>query len=47
MAYVHAKPFLKNETLKVLWDCEIQKDHITSARRPDLVIGYKKREPAE
>ena len=29
---------LENETHKVLWDFEIQTDHLISARRPDLVI---------
>ena len=32
---------LKNETHKVLWDFEIQTNHLTSARRPDLVIVNK------
>ena len=30
---------LRNKTLKILWDSEIQSDHIIPARRPDLVIG--------
>ena len=29
---------LKNETHKLLWDFEIQTDHLISARRPDLII---------
>ena len=29
---------LENETLKILWDFEIQTDHLISARRPDQVI---------
>ena len=33
---------LENETPKVLWDFEIQSDHLISARRPDLVIVHKK-----
>ena len=45
--YMH-KPesILENETLKVLWDFAIQTDHLISARRPDLVIVDKKKEPA-
>ena len=39
---------LENEMHKILWDFEIQTDHIIFARRPDLVIVNKtKREPAE
>ena len=34
----------KNETHKVVWDFEIQTDHLISARRSDLVIINKKRE---
>ena len=37
--YMH-KPesVLENDTCKLLWDFEIQKYHLISARRPDLVI---------
>ena len=35
------------ETHKLLWDFEIQTNHLISARRTDLVIVNKKREPAE
>ena len=35
--------FLENETHKILWDSEIQTDHLISARRPDQVIVNKKR----
>ena len=38
---------LENEMQKVLWDFEIQIDHIFSARRANLVLVNKKREPAE
>ena len=47
---------LENETYKILWDFEIQTDHLISTRRPYLVIVNKKkkkkkkkrkREPAE
>ena len=33
---------LENETHKLLWDFDIQTDHLISARRPDLVIINKK-----
>ena len=33
----------KNETNKILWDFEIQTDHLISARQPDLWIFYKKK----
>ena len=35
----------ENETPKVLWDFEIQADHLISARRPGLVIVEKKYPP--
>ena len=38
---------IENETHKILWDFEIQTDHLISARRPDLVIVNTKKEPAE
>ena len=34
---------LENETHKILWDFEIQTDHLIPARRPDLVIVNKKK----
>ena len=34
---------LENETHKILWDLEIQMDHLISAWRPDLMIVNKKR----
>ena len=34
----------ENETHKILWNFEVQMDHLISARRPDLVlINQKKR----
>ena len=33
----------ENETHKLLWDLEIQTDHLISTRRPDLVIVSKKK----
>ena len=43
--YMH-KPesVLMNETLKLLWNFEIQTDHQISTRRPDLIIILKKKE---
>ena len=34
---------LENETHKLLWDFEIQTDHLISAKRPDLIIIKKKK----
>ena len=43
--YMHnPKSVLENEMLKLLWDFEIQTDHLISARRPDLVIVDKNKE---
>ena len=41
--YMH-KPgsVLENDTHKLLWDFDIQTDHLISARRPDLIIINKK-----
>ena len=33
---------LDNDTHKLLWDFDIQTDHLISARRPDLIISNKK-----
>ena len=38
---------LKNETHKILWDSEMQTDHLISARRPDPEISNNKKEPAK
>ena len=35
-------PVLENATHKVLWDFNIQTDHLIAARRPDLIIMNKK-----
>ena len=35
-------PVLENDTHKLLWDFNIQTDHLISARRPDLIIIIKK-----
>ena len=33
---------MENETHKLLWNFDIQTDHLISARRPDLIIINKK-----
>ena len=38
---------LENVMHKILWDFEIQMDHLMLARGSDLVIVNKKREPAK
>ena len=38
---------LENDTHKLLWDFNIQTDHLIPARRPDLIIINKKREFAK
>ena len=34
---------LENDTHKLLWDFNIQTDHQIPARRPDIIIIYKKK----
>ena len=34
---------LENDTNKILWDFDIQTDHLISARKPDLIIINKKK----
>ena len=36
-------PVLENDTHKLLWDVDIQTDHLISARRLDLIIIKKKK----
>ena len=36
-------PVLENDTHKLLWDFNIQTDHLIPARRPDLIIIHKKK----
>ena len=36
-------PVLENDTHKLLWDFDIQTDHLISARRPDLIVINKKK----
>ena len=41
--YMHnPAPVLENATYKLLWDFNIQTDHLIPARRPDLIIINKK-----
>ena len=42
--YMHnPEPVLENDTHKLLWDFDIQTDHLISTRRPDLIIINKKK----
>ena len=36
-------PVIENGTHKLLWDFNIQTDHLSSARRPDLIIINKQK----
>ncbi len=47
--YMHnPAPVLENDSHKLLWDFDIQTDHLIPARRPDLIIiNKKKRELAK
>ena len=37
--YMHnLAPVLENDTHKLLWDFDVQMDHLISARRPELII---------
>ncbi len=36
-----------NNTHKLVWDFDIQTDHLISARRPDLIIISKKKKKNE
>ena len=40
---LNPESILENETHIILWDFDIQTDHLISARRPDLVIVKKKK----
>ena len=43
-------PVQENDTYKLLWDFDIQTNHLISARRPDLIIinnNKKKRKSAK
>ena len=39
----NTEPVLENDTHKLLWDFDIQTDHLISARRPDLIIIKKEK----
>ena len=42
--YMHnPAPVLENDTHKLLWDFNIQTDHLIPARKPDLIIINKKK----
>ena len=42
--YMHnPAPVLENDTHKLIWDFNIQTDHLIPARRPDLIIINKKK----
>ena len=44
LQYMHnPESILENETQKLLWDLEIQTDHLILARQPDLVIISKEK----
>ena len=36
-------PVIENTTHKLLWDFNIQSDHLIPVRRPDLIIIKKKK----
>ena len=43
--YMHnSAPVLENNTLKLLWDFDIQTDNLISARTPDLITIKKMKE---
>ena len=42
--YLHnPASILENDTHKLLWDFDIQMDHLISAKRPDLIVINKKK----
>ena len=42
--YMHnPAPVLGNETQKLIWDFDVQTDHLILARRPDLIMIKKKK----
>ena len=46
--YMHnSAAVLENDTYKLLWDFDIQTDHLISARKPDLIIINKKKKKEE
>ena len=46
--YMHnPAPVLENDTHKLLWDIDIQTDHLISTRRPDLIVVFWPFDPAQ
>ena len=43
MVYAQPAPVLENDSHKLLWDFNIQTDHLIPARRPDLIIINKRK----
>ena len=43
MVYAQPSTVLENDSHKLLWDFNIQTDHLIPARRPDLIIINKKK----
>ena len=41
---LNSAPVLANDTHKLLWDFDIDTDHLISTRRPDIIIINKKKE---
>ena len=39
----HPRSLLENDTHKLLWDLDVQTDHLISARRPELMIIKEKK----
>ena len=44
MEYAQPRICLEKHTHKLLWDFDIQTDHLFSARRPDLIMINKRKE---
>ena len=46
--YMHnPEPIRENDAHKLIWDFDLQTDHLISARRPDLIIINKKKKKKE
>ena len=43
MVYAQPSSISGDDTHKLLWDFDIQADHLISVRRPDLIVINKKR----
>ena len=44
---INPAPVQENATHKLLWDFNIQTDHLIPARKPDLIIISKKKKKRE